>query len=88
MDAGMDVNDKAATLLAYLGRRITAVVGNNAPAIAGALGLTVPELESAMKTLVARGLATETPMEGSIRRWGVTEEGLTLFLKGCRSDKG
>ncbi len=75
---------KALKLLGYLGWRITAVVGDNAPGIARALGLTVVELEEAARTLVAQGLATETPMEGSMRRWGVTEEGLTLLLEGSR----
>ena len=82
--AEMSLDVKALKLLRYLGWRITAVVGENATGIARAQGLTVAELESAAKTLVAQGLATETPMEGSMRRWGVTEEGLTLLLEGSR----
>jgi hypothetical protein len=75
----MDVDANAARLLAYLGRRITAVVGDNAPRIAEALGLTVPELEMAAQILINRGLATETPIEGSIRRWAVTDAGIAVL---------
>ena len=81
----MDIDAKAAKLLAYLGRRITAVVGDNAPVIAGAIGLTVAELEAAAKALAAQGLATETAMTGSLRRWAVTDAGLALLLDGAGS---
>jgi hypothetical protein len=75
----MDADAAAERLLVYLGGRITAVVGNNAPRIAAAIGLTVPELEAAAQSLVSRGLATETPVEGSIRRWAVTDAGIALL---------
>jgi hypothetical protein len=75
----MDVDGKTARLLAYLGGRITAFVGNNAHRIAAAIGLTEPELEAAAQSLVACGLATETPMEGFIRRWAITDAGFAVL---------
>jgi hypothetical protein len=72
----LDIDVRSQRLLAYLGYRITAAVGDNAARIAAVVGVSEAELYQAADLLFALGYAGCEPMEGSIKRWDVTDTGL------------
>lgn len=75
----MEIDARALRLLRYLCQRVTVAVGNNAPQIAEALGMSDEELRLAADLLIALGMASDEPMSGGVRRWGVTDAGLAHF---------
>jgi hypothetical protein len=77
----LDIDVRSQRLLAYLGYRIPAAVGDNAGRIATALRMSETELYQAADLLFALGYAESEPMRGAIGRWGVTDAGLKYLSR-------
>jgi hypothetical protein len=83
----VEIDARALRLLRYLCQRVTIAVGNNAPQIAEALGMSEEELRLAADLLIALRMASGEPMSGGVRRWGVTDAGLA-HLEARRTNAG
>ena len=75
----MEIDGRALRLLRYLAQRVTMTVGDNAPRVAEALGMSEQELRQAADLLFVLGLATDAALDAAARRWAVTDAGLAYL---------